>query len=180
MLSLAQPTTAAAPWWATAVIAGCFTLLGSGATLAVTFALDWRKAARDARTAREVRAREAYLKILPWIAHVRDELRRAIEARRPFDHSIADEREQATLDALSQLDTTPEFRKLLAAWPEVFRAALATYESLAKIEEDIRATRSTEYADRDQHAFRLTAEIEVLAGLIDDLREQARKDTSRF
>lgn len=110
MFRVAQQVAVSPPWWATVVIAGLFTLLGAILTLTVTVTLDRRKAARDARMAREVRAREAYLRILTWVTHIKDELRRTIDGRREFNHALVDEREQASLGALSQLDTGPQFR----------------------------------------------------------------------
>ncbi|MBB2945352.1 ABC-type transporter Mla subunit MlaD [Actinoplanes lutulentus] len=178
MFRVAQQVAVSPPWWATVVIAGLFTLLGAILTLTVTVTLDRRKAARDARMAREVRAREAYLRILTWVTHIKDELRRTIDGRREFNHALVDEREQASLGALSQLDTGPQFRELLRQWPVTFRTLLDAYETLHQTERNLRATSSSEYALRDKQAAYLTDMIDELAELITEMEKQARKDTS--
>ncbi|GGQ86644.1 hypothetical protein GCM10010166_65980 [Couchioplanes caeruleus subsp. azureus] len=101
------------PWWVTPTIALAGALLGAVMTLFTTFQLDSRKAKREADLAEQGRRREAYLEILSWLARTRDELRRSIDDRRPFNHAFADETEQGRLDALSELAATPAFRHAL-------------------------------------------------------------------
>ncbi|MFC7276643.1 hypothetical protein ACFQS1_21855 [Paractinoplanes rhizophilus] len=162
------------PWWAAPVAALLGALLGSGTTLTTTFLLDRRKAERDAVNAEQGRRREAYLEILTWMARARDELRRAINDERSFDDSFADEKEQARLDALTELTATPGFRHALSGWPDALHAALQSNELLRTLSEDHPDRVEATFAIRD----RLERELETLQDIIEAVRIQARRDTS--
>lgn len=182
MSLLAQVFATPGPWYGGSLVAGCFTLLGAmlGAGSAVSSAvlLDRRKAQREENSAKEARRRDAYLRILTYLALTRDELRRAIDERRPFNHQFVNEREQAELDALSELDTSQQFRHLLRLWPDAFHAALNTYEDLRLTELRIRESESEEHAAREILARQLEEHLRELRTVIEDIRRRARTDTS--
>jgi hypothetical protein len=174
MSLLAALPAAQGPWWATPAAALLGALFGATTTLLATFLIDSRKAQRDAEIAEEGRRREAYMEILSWLARSRDELRRAIEDRRPFNHAFADDREQGRLDALSELAATHEFREALSRWPDAFHEALHTYEKLRSLPD----TDPDDAQAKLDVGHQLEDQLKTLRDVIDRVREQARWDTS--
>jgi hypothetical protein len=162
------------PWWATPTAALVGALLGAGTTLMTTFLLDSRKAKREADLAEQERRREAYLEILAWLARTRDELRRSIDDRRPFNHAFADKKEQGRLDALSELAATPAFRHALSQWPDAFHAALRSYELFVSLPEAEPEDLQVRLSVRQQ----LEEQLKTLQDVIEAVRIQARQDTS--
>jgi hypothetical protein len=101
-----------------------------GGSIAVVSSL-WT-ASRSASYAREAatrdRKRDAYLEIFGWFSLSRDELRRTIDDKRPWNPDYSDAREQARMDALTETYGGPEFREAVASWPDAFNTARLGYE----------------------------------------------------
>ncbi len=162
-------------------------LLGGGFALVVSTIQSWRASTERLKSQREglqaadeARHREAYLMILTWLALSRDQLRRTIDAGQRWTGEYSDEREQAHLDAVAELNTTSEFRALLSDWRPTFRQALLAHEDwyLTRQREK---ERGVEEADWDKApARRLEERLGELALLIERIRQQARADTGAW
>ncbi|MEV6848316.1 hypothetical protein [Actinoplanes sp. NPDC051411] len=173
-MPIAASAVSQGPWWTTPTVALIGALVGAATTLLTTFLLDSRRARRDADLAEQGRRREAYLEILSWLARSRDELRRSINDRRPFNHDFVDEREQGRLDALSELAATPEFRHALSQWPDAFQAALRSYKLFVSLPEST----PEELRARRDVGGQLEGELKTLQDIIEAIRIQARRDTA--
>jgi gas vesicle protein len=108
------------------VLIGGAIATGSGMIIA------WQSSKHQRRAAAEALRRDAYAQLLAWFSLARDEIRRTMEAAVEWVGQHSDGREQAKMDALTELYGSEAFRRVGKEWRPAFFALLDAYERWLK------------------------------------------------
>jgi hypothetical protein len=121
--------------------------------------------------------RDGYMQILAWFFLTKDELRRTIEAQVPWAGDYSDGREQARMEALTELHGSTEFRRLTALWSPAFQGLLTAYERWLSD----RARLSHGNHDDDHVIAQSRSDLEErqaqLRDVLQRIKQQARRET---